>query len=253
MERKAGYGGGDEDRTARETRFDPTDDSQILAVDPASVLNGIFGAASPVAVEASIGFARFMNRVGINISNYPIFLRLLQTNNRWIVDALIGNRQPQLLFTNIRPTTFLVAKAFQLLSFWHPGQIYHKVLRAVMGIIEYSYYDADDGYRIYRVRLADINSVGKFLDEGKDQFDEVNSLVLQVLDRITQMGTYEASTRKRTLAKHAFDIRLSYFDDSKRCIDVIPEVLLTRVDREANEVRPSKPYETFLKNSRSNE
>ena len=244
LEKKPGF----EDPRRSEYRVDPTDDSQILSVDPGAILGGIFGTTTPVAVEAAIAFARYLNQVGINITNYPIFLRMLQTNNRWVVDALIGKRQPQLLFTTIRSNTFLVSKAFELLSFWHPGQIYHKVLRAVMGVLEYSYYDADDGYRIYRLRLADINSVGKFLDEGKDQFDEVNSIVLQVLDRITQMGTYESHARKRTLSKHAFDIRLAYFDDSKHIIDVIPEVLTTRVEREESEVKPSHPFENFLKN-----
>lgn len=245
MERRPGYDEGE--RPHREFHVDPTEDSQILGVDPPSIIHGIFGNSTTLAVEAAIAFARYMNQVGINLANYPIFLRLLQTNNRWVVDALVGKRAPQLLFTSIRSNTFLVSKAFQLLSFWHPGQIYHKVLRAIMGIIEYSYYDADDGYRIYRIRLADINSVGKFLDETKDQFDGVNALVLQVLDRITQMGTYEANSRKRTLAKHAFDIRLSYFDDTKQIIDVIPDVLMTRVDRESDELRPSKPFESFLR------
>lgn len=237
---------GQDARTRREEPVDLTDDDEILSTDSMAILNGIFGCSSPVQLESSIGFARYMSGVGITLTNYPIFLRLLQTNNRWIVDALIGRREPPLLFSTIRPNTFLVSKAFVLSSIWHPGQIYEKVLRAVMGIIENAFYDPDDGYRIYRLKVTDINSIGKFLDEGKDQFDDVNSLVLQVLDRITRMGSYEVNQRKRTLAKHAFNIRLAYFDNRKRCLEVIPQVLMTRVDREASEMRPSKDYEAFL-------
>lgn len=234
------------DRTQSPEQLDLTDDNRILGVDPGVVLKGIFGCSTAVEVEASTGFARYMSQVGCNLSTYPIYLRLLQTNNRWVVDGLIGEREARLLFTSIRPNTFLVAKAFELLSFWHPGEIYEKVLQAVMGIIENAFYDPDDGYRIYRLRHSDVNSIGKFLDETNDQFDETNSLALHVLDRITQMAAYEPNPRKRGLSKHAFDIRLAYFDDTKRCLDVIPHVLLTRLDGAAAAVRPSNSYEAYL-------
>ena len=226
-----------------------TDDEQIFSTNAALIFNGIFGCATELQLESSIAFARCLSGVGINPTNYPMFLRLLQSNNRWVVDALIGRREPPLLFSSIRPNTFLVSKAFLLMSFWHPGQIYAKVLLAVMGIIECAFYDPDDGYRIYRLKVGDINSVGKFLDEGKDQFDPVNALVLHVLDRITGMGTYETSDRKRTLARHAFEIRLAYFDNRKHCADVIPQVLLIHVDREETETRLSQGYSAFLSSS----
>lgn len=246
MERRPYLGEPPDERLRREPPTDLTDDDRVLATDEAVILNGLFACSSPLQVESSIGFARYLSSVGINRANYPIFLRLLQTNNRWVVDALVERREPPLLFSSIQPNNFLVSKAFLLLSLWHPGQIYEKVLRAVMGIIECAFYDPDDGYRIYRLKVGDINNVGKFLDEGKDQFDPVNALVLHVLDRISQIGTYETVERKRTLAKHAFDIRLAYFDNRKQCADVIPQVLLTRVDREEDEVRPSKGYAAFL-------
>lgn len=246
VERREIYAERGVDRAQSPERSDLTGDDYILGVDPGVILKGIFGCSTAVEVESSTSFARYMSQVGCNLSTYPLFLRLLQTNNRWVVDALIGDREARLLFTSIRPNTFLVAKAFELLSFWHPGEIYEKVLQAVMGIIENAFYDPDDGYRIYRLRHSDINSIGKFIDEERDQFSETNTLALHVLDRITQMAAYEASPRKRALSKHAFDIRLAYFDDTKRCIDVIPHVLLTRLDGTAATVHPSKGYEAYL-------
>jgi hypothetical protein len=223
-----------------------TEDEQLLLSNTAVILDGIFGFTTPIQVEASIGFARYLSHVGINALNYPLFLRMLETNNLWIVDALIGAREPRLLFSSIRPNTSLIRKAFLLLSSWHPGQIYSKVLQAVLGIIENSFYSPDDGYRIYRLKIMDLNSIGKFLDESKDQFDPDNCILLSVLDRITQMGKYEESVRKSVLSKHAFEIRIAFFDNRKKCADVIPQLLLIRLDREKGEVRPSKDFAVLL-------
>jgi len=223
------------------------EDEQLLLNNKAVILEGIFGCSALVQLESSIGFARYLSQVGINSSNYPLFLRLLETNNKWVVDALIGKREPHLMFSSIRPNTFLVRKAFLLLSFWHPGQIYAKVLQAILGIIVYAFYNPDDGYRIYKLKINDLNNIGKFLDEKEDQFEESNSLLLNVLDRITQLGSYEDTLRKSILAKHAFDIRIAYFDNRKRCMDVIPQLLMVRLDREQGETKPSKSFINFLK------
>ena len=171
---------------------------------------------------------------------------MLQTNNRWAIDSLLGSREARLLFANIRPNGFLVSNGFQLLSLWHPGEIYPKLLRAVRGIIENAFYDPDDGYRIYRLKFSDINGFGKSLDEERDQFEETNALAIDVLDRISQLGSYDSTPRQRALSKHAFAIRMAYFDNSKRCHDVIPQVLLTRLDSAATEVLPRKEYEAYL-------
>jgi len=224
----------------------PDEDEQLLFDNKSVILDGIFGCSTPLQIEASICFARYLSHVGINLANYPVFLRMLETNNKWVVDALIGKREPHLLFSSIRPNNYLVRKAFLLLSFWHPGEIYSKLLQAVMGIIECSFFDPDDGQRIYRLRVSDLNNIGKFLDESRDQFDDNNAVVLNVLDRITQLGKYEDNERKRTLAKHAFDIRLAYFDNRKKCADIIPQLLMVRLDRETREVQPSDSFVSFL-------
>lgn len=237
-----------EDRVAsRDREADLTDDRVILGVDSSTLLRGLFGSASEAEVESATGFARHLSRVGINVGNYPLYLRLLQTNNHWIVDALLGKRSARLLFSSIRPNAFLVSKAFELLSFWHPGEIYAKVLESIIGIVENAYHEPDDGYKIYPLRLADLNSVGKFLDEGLDQFAGGNALILQVLDRMTRIGLHETSPGKRLLAKHAYDIRMAYFDDSKSCTDVIPALLLTPIEQGSTEVAPSAAYRSYLK------
>jgi hypothetical protein len=222
------------------------DDDQLLLDNRTAIVDGIFNCSTPRQVEASVCFARYLCHVGINGGNYLLFLRFLETNNKWVVDALVGEREPRLLFSGIRPNHLLVSKAFVLLSAWHPGEIYAKVLQAVLGIIEYCYHSPDDGYRIYRLRITDLNNVGKFLDETKDQFEPCNAQLLSLLDRITRIGAFEDNTRKSVLAKHAFDIRIAYFDNQKRCIDVIPQLLMIRLEREEERRRPSKGFLQFL-------
>lgn len=235
-----------------EEKSHPREDEQLLLDNREIILEGIFGCTTPVQLESSIAFARYLNHVGINASNYLLFLRFLQTNNKWVVDALIGTREPRLLFSGVRPNSVLVRKASMLLSFWHPGQIYAKVLQAVLGIIEYCYYNADDGYQIYKLRITDLNNIGKFLDEQRDQFDDNNRLLLDVLDRVTRIGSFDDNPRKSVLAKHAFEIRIAYFDHHKKCADIIPQLLLVRIDREQGELQPSKEFIRFLQAGNKN-
>ncbi len=211
------------------------------------IISGIFSCQTAVQVESCVGFARYLNYVGITQQNYPLFLKLLETNNKWVVDALIAKRDPRLLFSNIQPNQFLIKKAFLILSFWHPKQIYHKVLDALLAVLEYAYYEADDGYKIYRLKINDLNNIGKYLDESRDQDEGNNRLILNVLDKITRLGEYRQNITKSVLAKHAFYIRIAFFDNRKKLLDIIPQVLLVPVKRELYEINPPENYRKYLK------
>ena len=54
------------------------------------IYNGIFGFSNEIQVESGIAFARYLNTVGMDTKNYQMFLKILETNNKWIVDELIG-------------------------------------------------------------------------------------------------------------------------------------------------------------------
>ena len=210
------------------------------------ILNGIMGASTEAEVESGVFFARYLSGVGINPYNYGLFLRVLETNNKYIVDALIGPRDPRLLFAIIKPNYSLLEKAFQIITFRRPGQIYSKTLLAAMGIIEYSYHDANDGYKIYPLDISDINNIGKYLDQGKNQYDLINETALDILFRISEMGSIEYKFEKSLLAKHAHGIRMAYFDNTKRLTDIIPQLLMTQSPREDSEVKPSGAFLAFL-------
>ncbi|MBN1649311.1 MAG: hypothetical protein JW874_14835 [Spirochaetales bacterium] len=210
------------------------------------IYNGIMGSTSPAEVESATFFARYLSRTGINPANYWLFLRILESNNKYIVDALVGPRDPRLLFTIIKPSHQFLNRAFQLITQWHPGQIYDKVLLAVLGIIETCYHHAHDGYKIYPIDISEINHIGKYIDAEKDQYDKLNEAVLDVLYWISGLGIYEYDHEKSMLAKHAHNIRMAYFDNTKRLVDIIPHVLLVRLKREETETKPSSQFLAFL-------
>ena len=225
------------------------EDENILKSNKTVIINGLFSCRTQLEVESSVGFARYLDKVGITRHNYPLFLKLLETNNKWVMDALLGKREPKLIFSTIKPNYYLIEKAFTILSFYHPLQIYPKVLQALLGIIEYSYYKADDGYRIYILTINDLNNLGKYLDDSKTQDNENNRFLLDVLDRITQLGEYEGGINKSVIAKHAFHIRIAFFDNTKKLHSIIPQVLLVKINRELYEISPSSKYISYLKNN----
>lgn len=221
-------------------------DQQLLIHNNSLIVDALFSCTNTAQVESSIMFAKYINEVGINKNNYLIFLKLVETNNRWVVDALIGKRNPDLLFSSITPNKNLIKKVFSILSFWHPNQIYSKALSALIGIIQNAYFDPDEGYNIHRIKIMDLNTIGKYLDQDKDSDFISNKIILDVLDRLCTIGEYHDDIDKQILAKHSFDIRIAYFDNTKKLEDVIPQVLLVRLDRNETEVPPSKSFLSML-------
>jgi hypothetical protein len=224
----------------------------ILSINRQLITDGIFGAATQAQVESSALFARYLHRVGITPANYWVFLRVLESNNKYVVDALVGDNDPRLLFSIVKPNGPLLDRAFKLITLWHPGQIYGKVLQAILGIVEYCFHDPDEGLSIHPLDISDLNNIGKYLDADKDQFEATNAIVLDVLDWISRMGAFSADQRKSLLAKHAYHIRMGYFDKTKKLPDIIPSVLLVRLDREKTEVKPSSDFLEYADRSRDN-
>lgn len=211
------------------------------------ILNGIFGTATPMQVGSSMTFAKYLHHVGITSRNYVLFLKIIETNNKWVVDQLIGGRDPRILFSVIKPNENLIHRAFELLAAWHPGQIYPDVLLSVLGIVEYCYYKPDDGYDIYKLNISDLQNLGKFLDEKKDQQDHINASLLDILHRMSQLGEYEKSIQKKHISKQSFYIRDAFFDNTKSLLDIIPKVLLIKIEREDREVAPNLDFFDFTK------
>jgi hypothetical protein len=188
-------------------------------------------------VDAAVALARALNHSGINSSNYLLFLRFLETNNSHVVKALIGRRNPNLLFSSVKPNWYLVKEAFRILARFSRDEILDKVLLALLGLIQNTYKLSKFGYSIYPLTVADVYSIGKYLEKKKGQSGVHNTLILDLLFDIYQMGIDDRLWKAKSVAIAANNIRMAFFDDMKKMEDVIPNVLLLP-DSRNKEIKP---------------
>jgi hypothetical protein len=217
-------------------------DRRLIRENSYYIREALFSCTTETQVECAVAFARYLCRAGINSENYWLFLRLVITNNPWVIDELLHDRVPRLLFSTIKPEAELIDVAFQSLYARHPEEIYPPALEALLGIIESAYFDPDDGYRIRKLAITDINALGKFLLKGEPQEQPLNSLILDILDHISRLGGYFGEPDKSVLSKQAFNVRYAYFDTTRDLIDAIPHPLLVRLP----DTGVSSPEEDFV-------
>ncbi len=209
------------------------------------LLQRILTCATPDAVEACISYARFLSLSGITNENYPLFIKVLEVGNHWVIDALIGERDPFLFLSSIQPNQEILNVFFKLLTERHPGELYAKSLSVFLGVLQTTYNVPEDGFKIYRLSISDLNALGKHLDEEVGQEDSLNRVILDILDKISMLqgmlgseGLEGEGRDKEELAIHAKEIMNYFFDDTKRLNQVIPQVLLIRKDFRNNEIAP---------------
>lgn len=210
------------------TTYDEWDESRITEIET-HLLQGVFGCRTKEAVEAAITYARYLSSVGISPENCPVFLRMLEIENHWVIDALLGERDPFLLLSAVQPNKFILSRTFAMLTRWHKGSIYPKSLSVILGVLQSVYSSPKDGYRIFPLRIADVNALGKHLEKGSGQDDPLNRVILDILEKISHLED-PAVPEMEEVALHAASIRNAFFDDRKKMEDVIPPVLLVTVD-----------------------
>lgn len=202
------------------------------------ILQQIMAARTPEAAEAANSYARFLRLSGLDTENYPLFLKMLEIENHWVLDALLGTSDPFLLLSTIPPNRYLVSKCFELLTRWRPGGIYPKTLAIVLGVLQNAYSSPRDGYKIYRLGIADVDNLGKHLEKEKGQNDERNRCILDILDRIGRLEGLRWDESMEQVARQAHKIRGNFFDNTKQMEDCIPQVLLVRGDYLQEETSP---------------
>jgi hypothetical protein len=202
------------------------------------ILQQVMAARTGEAVESAVAYARFLRLSGLDTDNYPLFLKMLEIENHWVLDALIGNSDPFLLLSTIPPNKYLVSKCFILLTRWRPGGIYPKTLAIVLGVLQNAYSSPRDGYKIYKLSVADIDNLGKHLEKDKGQKDERNRCILDILDRIGSLEGLRWDPSMEQVARQAHKIRGNFFDNTKQLEDCIPQVLLVRGDYLQEETAP---------------
>ena len=218
--------------------------SRDIALIENSMLSGILHCRTQEAVEASITYARFLSKTGLTYENYPLFVKILEIGNHWVIDALIGDRDPFLFFSSIQPNDKILRACFRLLAERHPGGLYAKSLSVILGVLQATYNNPEDGFKIYPLTVSDVNALGKHLDEEIGQEDSLNRCILDILDKVALLEGLEDHTREmEELAIHANEIRNHFYDDTKSLSEVIPPVLMVRMDCKDFEVAPRKEVE----------
>ena len=201
-------------------------------------LNQLMSARTVEAVEASICFARFLRMSGLTSENYPLFLKILEIENHWVLDALIGDKDPFLFLSTIPPNHFLVEKALRLLTRWRPGGIYPKTLAIVLGVLQNSYSSPKDGYKIFPLSISDVDNLGKHLEQEIGQDEPRNRCILDILEKLGSMEGLRKDDNMEQIARQAIKIRNAFFDNTKMLEDVIPQVLIVRGDYRDDEIPP---------------
>ena len=207
------------------------------------LLQHVMATRTPEATEAAVAYARFLRLSGLDSENYPLFLKLLEIENHWVLDELIGPTNPFLLLSTIPPNGYLTSRCFMLLTRWRPGGIYPKTLAIVLGVLQNTYSSPRDGYKIYRLNIADIDNLGKHLEKGKGQGDATNRCILDILDRVGSLEGLRWDESMEQVARQALKIRGNFFDNTKVLEDCIPQVLLVMGDYRQEETTPNQLFE----------
>ncbi len=202
------------------------------------ILENIIGCRTVEAVESAISYARFLSLSGLTNDNYPLFLKLLEVENHWVIDALLRDKNPFLLLSKIQPNNYLIFEAYKLLTKWHPGGIYPQTLAIILGVLQAAYSSPKDGYNIYAASINDINNLGKHLNKELGQDDKNNRCILNILDRLGSLEGTSDNADKEQMSRQANSIRTFFFDKRKKMEDIIPQVLLVKSDYIAKEIAP---------------
>lgn len=191
---------------------------------------------------AAVAFANFLKKkVGLNPDNYPIFFRLIESGNPWVIDTLTGDIDPRDFLGSIQFNTFMIRECFRMLTNWKPGEVYPKALLIIYGLLTVCYKMPEEGYRIFPLTVSDVNNLGKHLDKTKDQMDPLNRVVLSMLDCISSMIEPQKaipSLAVKDVALQANNIRGKFLDMTKSLNESIPDVLLMRGNYEESLIKP---------------
>jgi len=192
---------------------------------------------------AAVALAHFLvNKVGLNPDNYPIYFRLIEAGNPWVIETLVAGREPGNFMGTIQFNTFMIKECFRMLTKWKPGEIYPKALVIIYGLLTVCYKMPVEGYRIYPLTVTDVNNLGKHLDKTKDQMDMLNRVVLSVLDRIASLIEPQKampSNEIKDVALQANNIRGKFLDMTKKLNESIPDILLERGDYLQAQIKPN--------------
>jgi len=189
----------------------------------------ILSSPTPRAANALWAYASFLNKLGINPDNYPLYINLLASNNRFAVDILLAGHEPEHYLDCVTPNPFIVKSTFGTFTEFKSNEIYEKSLRVFLGFLIKVYSSVEEGYQLYPASIEEINSLGKFLNEEQDQDWPLNRAILDVLACFSELDApHITDIEVRNVAAQAGRIRSDYFDHKRSLKQSITEVILEK-------------------------
>jgi hypothetical protein len=208
------------------------------------IITEILDGKTTSAANALWAYASFLNRAGITSDNYPLYISLLASNNRYAVDALLDGHDPERYLDCVAPNPYIVKAVFETFTSLKANEIYEKSLRVFLGFLSKVYFAAEEGYQMYPVTPEHVNSLGKFLDKSHDQDWPLNRGILDVLGALADLDKpHEPDVEKRNMAAQAGRIRSDYFDNARRLSQSITEVILEKAKSPSFGIPPEHIYE----------
>ena len=184
------------------------------------------------AINSLVAYAGFLNSVKINPDNYPLFLDIFKANNAAAIDVILEGYAPEKFLDCIVPNHFIVRTIFEFLDARKKNEVYVRTLEVITGFLIKVYRSAEEGYQLYKPSVANVNALGKFLDEEKDQDDSLNRIILNVLLYFSQLEKpYENEQNKLDIARQSSRIRSDFFDNSRSLLDSMTETMLQKTER----------------------
>jgi hypothetical protein len=207
------------------------------------LITEILESSTPKAANALWAYASFLNRMGITPDNYPLFINMLASNNRYAIDVLLAGHEPERYLDCVAPNPFIVKSVFETFAEFKSNEIYEVSLRVFLGFLYKVYASVAEGYQLYPVSIEEINSLGKFLDESQDQDWPLNRGILDVLACIADLDMpHETDIVKKNLAAQAGRIRSDFFDHKRSLKQSITEVILEKAKDPTFGVPPETIY-----------
>ena len=206
-------------------------------------LNRALEGADVQSANMLAAYAGFLNNEKIDSDTYPLYLDVLDSNNATAVDVLLEGYEPADFLNCVVPNFYIVQSLFQLLNHHKRNEIYRKTLEVVVGYFTVVYHSPEEGYQLYKLSVEEVNSVGKLLDESKDQDDPLNRIILDLLYYLSQLERpHETDQKKLGVARQAALMRSYFFDNSHSLREALTEVVLEEVENPTYGVRPDHVY-----------
>lgn len=196
------------------------------------------------ASSAMVAYAKYLNDQGIRYDYFPLYLNIFETNNTYAIDALLKGHTPErFVEVIIVPNIYIIKNIFRLFSKFIRGEMHDAVLMIFCGILRIIYQEPEAGIRYYTPTIGDINNLSKFLNEDEDQEYPRNRIILDILLCISDLEEHIHNNKiVLDIARQASRIRSDYFDNQRKLVQSITEVILRKKENPQLGVAPDEHY-----------